>query len=175
MNILRNELSRSDKEQLLRTLRAAVFYQVELWNTASSIRETLNECQEGDWDTIYRLQQVREAFGEKILDESDLGIFTAGMDGVLPDGKPFNAVLDPRAKASLGQRLQKALWIQNQLWDTAALIAEGLGDATDNVIRRVVDLSTVADSGCELVESDLDFFLGIAPIGAVKHGLPLYV
>ena len=175
MNNLRNELSENEKRQLLQRLRAAVFFQVELWNTASSITEILNACQEGKWDTVHRLHQVRELFGDKIMAESDLDTFLSELEEVLPGGELFNAVLEPAAKTSLGQRLQKALWIQNQLWNTAVLIAEGLGETTENVIRRVVDLSTVADSGGELVESDLDFFLGIAPIGTVKQGSPLYV
>jgi hypothetical protein len=164
-----HQLSAQAKDQLLRQLRAAVFYQVGLWKTASSIEDTLSECQEGNWDAILRLAQVRSEFGEKIVDNHDVERFTAGFD------QTFRAVLEERYKSALRQKLQKALWIQNQLWETAALMAQTLAESTDDVIWGVQELSISADSGCELVESDLDFFLGAAPPGTIKQGQPLYL
>jgi hypothetical protein len=175
MKTLRYELSVEAKGQLLHQLRTAVFYQVELWNVATSITTLLNECQEGDWDTVHRLQEVRTVFGEKILTGPDLDIFVDKLQEMLRGGESFRAVLNDKQKDALRQRLQKAAWIQNELWKMAALMAPMLRCPSEDVMRRVAELAVVADSGCELVESDLDFFLGTAPPGTVKQGHPLYV
>jgi hypothetical protein len=114
MKTLRYELSVEAKGQLLHQLRTAVFYQVELWNNAISINETLNDCQEDYWGVVCRLQQVRTDFGERIADDHDVERFAAGLD------QPFRAVLDEKRKAALRQKLQKTLWIQNELWKSAA-------------------------------------------------------
>ena len=163
------ELTATDREQLLNTLRTAVFYQIELWNTARLIEDTFYQCQEGQWDAILRLEQVRGELGEVIVNDDDLEKFTAGLE------QPFCAVLNDRQKATLRQQLQKALCIQGELWKTAGLMAETLGEPVAETVRSVTELSVVADSGGELVESDLDFFMGTAPPGTVKQGHPLYV
>jgi hypothetical protein len=162
-------LSAQVKEQLLRQLNAAVFYQIELWRTASLIEDTLYECQEGNWDAILRLEQVRAELEEVIVDDHDVQLFTKGFE------EPFRAVLRERQKAALRQGLQKALWIQNELWKTAQLMAKTLGESVEETVRSVTELSIVADSGAELVESDLDFFLGAVPPGTSKQGCPLHV
>jgi hypothetical protein len=164
MNKTVDKLLAKDKEQLLRHLRSAVFYQIELWRTASLIEDTLDECQEGDWDAVLRLEQVRVELGEKIVDSHDVSMFTAGL------GQPFRAIPNERQKAALRQQLQKALWIQNELWKTAGLMAQPLSEPAREVVRSVTEFSIDADSGCELVESDLDFFLGTVPRGPVKQG-----
>ena len=169
MNKAGYELSAQTKDTLLRQLRAAVFYQVELWNTARLIEDTLHACQEGNWDAIFRLGQVRGELGEAIVNDDDVEEFTAGLE------QPFCAVLKEEQKAALRQQLQKALWIQNELWRAAALIARTLGEPVDETVRNVAELSIVADSGCELVESDLDFFMGTVPSGTVKQGHTLYL
>lgn len=169
MNKKVDELSVSDRAQLLRQLRVAVFYQIELWRTASLIEDTLYECQEGNWDAILRLEQVRSELGEVIVDDHHVEAFTAGLE------EPFLAVLGERQKAALRQRLQKALWIQNELWKTAQVMAQALGEPVEETASNIRELSIVADSGGELVESDLDFFLGTAPPGTVKQGHLLYV
>jgi hypothetical protein len=175
MKAFRYELSVETKGQLLHQLRTVVFYQVELWNVATSVTTLLNECQEGDWDTVYRLQEVRTVFGDKILTAPDVDIFVENVQKMSGGKGLFRAVLNGKQRDALKQRLQKAVWIQNELWKMAALMAPTLGCPSEDVMRRVVELALVADSGCELVESDLDFFLGTAPPGTVKQGHPLYV
>jgi len=169
MNKVGYELSAQTKDELLRQLRVTVFYQIELWNTARLIEETLHECQEGNWDAILRLEQARGELGEAIVNDDDVEKFTAGLH------QPFCAVLKERQKAALRQQLQKGLWVQNELWKNAIVMAQTLDEPTDEVIWAVQELSIIADSGCELVESDLDFFLGATPKGTIKQGQPLYV
>jgi hypothetical protein len=163
------------KEQLLKMLRFAVFYQVELWDTVLTISELLGNCLEGELDPIARLGQVREVFGEKILADSDLEVFLTGTDHVLPDGTPFLVAVGGETRIALRQNLQKALWIQNELWSTCGLIGEILDEITVDVIRKVAKASITAESGCELGESDLDDFLGDTPEGTVRHGGPRYL
>jgi hypothetical protein len=175
MNERVNELSVKDKEQLVRHLRAAVFYQTQLSSTASYIRESLSTCHEADWDTEYQLKQIRLEFGERIVTDEDVQRFVSDLqDNQFPQSQSFRGLLDEQTKAIVRKKLQKAVWIQNELWKAAGLIAETLHERTADLVVDVEEFSAISDSGCELVESDLDLFLGIAPPGATKQGRPVY-
>jgi hypothetical protein len=158
------ELFVNDKEQLLRQLRASVFFQKELWATAASIEDTLNDCQKGPWDAVRRLEEIRDGFGEKIVDTHDVEKFTEGFGR----DRAHQLTLEERQKTPLRQKLQKALWIQNELWKTATMMAQTLGEPVDEVLWGVRETSILADSGCELIESDLDVFLDCTFPGTVQ-------
>lgn len=156
-----DKLSVKEKQELLPYLRAAVFFQIELSNTASSIRESLNASHEGDWDIEYRLKQVRLEFGEGIVNDDDVERFVSDLeDSQFPQPQAFSAVLDKQRKAIIRQKLQKAVWIQNELWKTAGLMVPILRGRTEDVVVDIQEFSTLEVTGCELVQSDLDLFLG---------------
>ena len=164
------------RAELLCNLRTAVYFQIELWNTAHSIDETLQTVQMDDCDVVSRLLEIKNDYEEgEIVTDGHLIGFLVDLDGFKFEVNQFRTVKDGKTKDALKQKLQKAIWIQKRLWKVASTIAESMATTKEAVMENVVQLSTMADSGCELTEAHLAEFLGEDSSVLAQMGGPLYV